>query len=94
MTLGRDHTKGGLVSRAFIPEGEGKSAEETSQIEQRKEQMWVTAMESMEIVWSFLQDLGAPEGITLTGPNPIPMEFDFGVHLTWVLEALRTLNCW
>ena len=55
--------------------------EETSQIEERKEQMWVVVMESMEIYcdcgihWSFLQGLGGPQGITLTRPNPIPMEF-------------------
>ena len=74
--------------------GRRKPEEETTQMEQRKEQMWVTVMESMEIGWSFLQGIGDPEGITLTGPNPIPIEFDFGEYLTSALEALRTPNNW
>jgi hypothetical protein len=57
-------------------------------MEQRKEQMLVVVMESMEIGWSFLQ------GISLTGPNPVPHDFDFGDHLTGALESLRAPNSW
>ena len=31
---------------------------------------------------------------SLLSPNPIPMDFDFGDHLTRSLEALRLLNRW
>lgn len=48
----------------------------------------MTTLESMETDWSCLQGIGAPEGITRVGPNPIPMGFDFGEHLTQALEAL------
>ena len=92
ITRGRDHDYGGLRSGGFIPEGEGEPEEEIAQMYQRKEQMWVTTMESMEIVWSLFQGIGAPERITMTGPNPIPLDFDFGEHLTGALEALRTLT--
>ena len=61
----------------FIPEGEGDLEEETAQVAQKMEQMWMTALELMETCWSFLQGIGAPEGITLKGPNPIPTGFDF-----------------
>jgi len=91
ITLGRDHAYGGTLRGGFIPEGQGNLEEETAQIEQRKEQMWMMALESMETGWSFLQGLqgiGAPEGITLAGPNPVPTAFDFGKHLTQALEAL------
>ena len=67
ITRGHDHTYGDLLNGGFIPEGEGQSEEEATQMKQRKEQMWMTVMESMEIVWSFLQGIGAPEGISLTG---------------------------
>ena len=62
--------------------------EEAAQMEQRKEQMWVTVMESMEIGWSFLQGIGAP-GISLAGPNPVPHDFDCGEYLTGALETLE-----
>ena len=92
ITWGRDHVYGGLLSGGFLPEGEGKPEEEAEQMEQRKEQMWVTVMESMEIGWSFLQGIGAPEGISLAGPCPVPQDFDFGDHLTGALETLMRME--
>jgi hypothetical protein len=52
----------------------------------------MTALESMETGWPFLQGICAPEVITLAGLNPIPTGFDFGEHLTQALEPLRALN--
>ena len=53
ITKGRDHVYGGLLSGGFLQEGEGKPEVEVVQTEQRKEKMWVTVMESMEIGWTF-----------------------------------------
>ena len=60
ITKGRDHVYGGLLSGGFLQEGEGKPEEEAVQIEQRKEYMWVTVMDTVEIGWTFLQGIGAP----------------------------------
>ena len=49
ITKGRDHVYGGLLSGGFLQEGEGKPEEEAVQMEQRKEQMWVTVMDTVEI---------------------------------------------
>ena len=62
ITKGRDHVYGGLLSGGFLQEGEGKTEEEAVQMEQRKEEMWTTVMESMEIGWTFLQGIGVPVG--------------------------------
>ena len=95
ITKGRDHVYGGLLSGGFLQEWEGNPEEEEEQMEQRKEQMWVTVMESMEIGWTFLQGKGAPEGISLTGPCPVPQDFDFDrEYLTGALETLRAPNSW
>jgi hypothetical protein len=72
ITRGRDHIFGGLLSGGLIPEGEGVPEEEAAQIERRKDELCVATMESVETGWSFLQGLGAPAEISLTGPNPIP----------------------
>ena len=66
--MGRDHAYGGLLSGGFLQEGEGKPEEETVQMEERKELMWTTVMDTVETGWTFLQGIGAPEGISLVGP--------------------------
>jgi hypothetical protein len=69
--LGCDHTYGDTLIGDFVPEGEEDQEEETTQIEQRKEQMWVVTMESIEIVWSFLHVIGVPGNHTnITEPHP------------------------
>ena len=92
ITKGRDHVYGGLLSGGFLQEGEGKLEEESVQMEQRKDQMWVTVMDTVEIGWTFLQGIGAPEGISLAGPCPVPQDLDFGEYLTGTLETLRAPN--
>ena len=79
---GRDHVYGGFLSGGFLQEGKGKPEEEAVQIEQRKELMWVAVMDTVEIGWTFLQGIGAPEGISLVGPCPVPQDLDFGEYLT------------
>ena len=56
--------------------------------------MWVPVMVSMEIDLFFLQGIGAPEEITIVGPNPVPHDFDFGEYLTGAMETLRSPNNW
>ena len=62
------------------------------QMEQRKELMWVAVMDAVEIGWTFLQGIGAPEGISLVGPCPVPQDLDFGEYLTGARETLRVPN--
>lgn len=49
-------------------------------------------MESIETDWSFLQGLGSPVEISLSGPDPTPMEFDLGEYLTRSLDTLGVLH--
>ena len=56
-------------------------------MEQRKEKMWVSVMESNGDRLVFPSGDRSPEGITLAGPNPVPHDFDFGEHLTEALET-------
>ncbi len=46
-------------------------------------------MDTVETGWTFLQGIGAPEGISLAGPVPVPQDWDFGEYLTEALETLR-----
>jgi hypothetical protein len=61
---------------------EGAPEEEVTQIDRRKDELFVATIESVETGWSFLQGLGSPAEISLAGPNPIPMDFDLGDFLT------------
>ncbi len=54
----------------------------------------VATIESVETGWSFLKGLGAPEEISLAGPNPIPVDFDLGDFLTRTLDILGVINKW
>ena len=92
ITMGRDHAYGGLLSGGFLQEGEGKPEEEAVQMEQRKELMWMAVIDTVETGWTFLQGIGAPEGISLAGPGLVPPNWDFGEYLTEVLETLRAPN--
>jgi hypothetical protein len=40
------------------------------QVEQRSEEMWVEANETLGIGWSFFQGVGTPKEILLAGPSP------------------------
>jgi len=86
------HLYGGILSGGLLPEGTGAPDEEAVLIESRKDELYVPTIESVEIGWSFLRDLGAPVEISLGGPNPIPGDFDLGDFLTRTLEKLGTLN--
>ncbi len=84
------------MSGGLLPEGVGASDEEVVLIESRKDELCVTTIESVEIGWSVLGDLGVPVEIPLVGPNPIPTDFDLGDFHTRTLEKmmrdLRTGN--
>ena len=53
-------------------------------MEERKKQMWVPVMDTVEIGWTFFQ------GILLAGPFPVPQDLDFGQYRTGALEP----NSW
>jgi hypothetical protein len=65
-----------------------------SQVEQRSEEMWVDANETLGIGWSFFQGVGTPKEILLAGPNPSFTDTTAQDLLTRELELLRTLDVW
>ena len=65
--------------------------EGTVQFEQK---MGMTTIKTMEMGWSFLQGLGTPEEISITGQIPIPVDFDLGDYFTRTLHTLGILNRW
>ncbi len=69
--LERDILSGGLLQ-----EGMGALEEEAALIASKKDELRVATIESVEIGWSLLTDLGAPVEVSSTGPNPIPENFD------------------
>ena len=89
---GRLHLYGGILSGCLLPEGTGAPDEEAALIESRKDELCVAMTESVENGWSFLRGLGAPAEISLTGPNPIPGNFDLGDFLTRTLEKMGAFN--
>ena len=94
ITRGRDHLYGGFLSGGLVPEGAGALEEKGAQIERRKDELCVATIETVETGWSFLKGLGAPEEISLTVPNPIPVDFDLGDFLTRTLNILGVPNKW
>ncbi len=92
--MGRFHLNTGILSGGLLSEGVGTPDEEAVLIESRKGELCEASIESIEIGWSFLRGLGAPEETTLTGPNPIPMDFDLEDFLTRTLDTLGALNKW
>ena len=91
---GQRHAYAGILSGGFLPEGEGDPMKETDQVEQRGEEMWVTASKTLGIGWSFLQGVGAPKEILLSGPSPSLTDTTTQEHLTRELEVLRTVDVW
>jgi hypothetical protein len=81
ITMGRDHAYGGLLSGVFLQEGEGNPEEEAVQMEERKELMWTAVVDTVETSWTFLQGIGAPEGISLAGPGQDRMHHMTGWNL-------------
>ena len=91
---GQRHAYAGILSGGFLPEGEGDPMKETDQVEQRGEEMWVTASKTLGIGWSFLQGVGAPKEILLSGPSPSLTDTTTQEHLTRELEVVRTVDVW
>jgi len=84
-----------ILREGPIPEAGGMSEEEASQTEEKMvSEMGMSTMKTMDIGWSFLQRLGSPEDISITGPTPIPVEFDLGDYFTRTLDTLGLLNKW
>ncbi len=93
ISWGNFHLYGGILSGGLLPEGVGASDEESVMIESRKDELCVS-IESEEIGWSLLGGLGVPVEIPLSGPNPIPTDFDLGDFLTRTLDKMGALNKW
>jgi hypothetical protein len=67
---------------------------EDDQVEKRGEEVWVIASETLGIGWSFLQGVGPPKEIRLSGPSPSPTDTTVQEFFTRELEVLRTVDVW
>ena len=76
------------------PREDNRNAKEADQVKQREEEAWVAASESLELGWSCLQGVGAPNEILLAGPSSSTTDITIKDELTRELEVLRTLDAW
>jgi hypothetical protein len=91
ISWGRFYLNADILSGGLLPENAGTPDEEMVLIESRNGELCVTVIESIEIGCSLLRGLGTPAEITLSGPNPIPTDFDLEDFLTRTLDTLPTI---
>ncbi len=65
---------------------------EADQVEKTGETVWLTVSETLDIGWCFLQGVGVPKEILLSGPSPSPTGTTDQELFTWELEVLRTVD--